>query len=177
MAIYQLDDLVPRVAPTAWVADSAQVIGNVELAEGASVWFNVVLRGDNEVLHVGRGSNIQDGTVVHSDPGYPVTLGDNVTIGHQVMLHGCTVGEGSLVGMGAVVLNGARIGRNCLVGAGALVTEGKVFEDGSLIVGSPAKAVRQMSPEQIQAMHHAAPHYVKNAQRFKAGLQRLDTPQ
>ncbi|MDH5539223.1 MAG: gamma carbonic anhydrase family protein [Rhizobacter sp.] len=177
MAIYQLDEIVPRVAATAWVADSAQVIGNVELDEGANVWFGAVLRGDNEVLRVGRGSNIQDGSVVHSDPGFPLTLGDNVTIGHKVMLHGCTVGDGSLIGIGAVVLNGARIGRNCLVGAGALVTEGKEFPDGSLIVGSPAKAVRQLSPEQIQRVQSAAPHYVNNARRFEAGMKRIDPVQ
>lgn len=177
MAIYQLDELVPRIAATAWVAESAQVIGNVKLDEGASVWFGAVLRGDNEVLHVGRNSNVQDGSVIHSDPGFPVTLGDNVTIGHKVMLHGCTVGDGSLIGIGAVVLNGAQIGRNCLVGAGALVTEGKKFADGTLIVGAPAKAVGELSPEQIERMHHAAPHYVENARRFAAGMKRIDGAQ
>jgi carbonic anhydrase/acetyltransferase-like protein (isoleucine patch superfamily) len=177
MAIYQLDELIPDVADTAWVADSAQVIGNVHLEEGANVWFGATLRGDNEPMRVGRGSNIQDGSVLHSDPGFPLTLGENVTIGHKVMLHGCTVGDGSLVGIGAVVLNGARIGRNCLVGAGALVTEGKEFPDGSLIVGSPAKAVRQLSPEQIQRMQSAAPHYVHNARRYQAGMKRIDASQ
>jgi len=176
MAIYRLDELVPRVAATAWVAESAEVIGNVELDEGASVWFGAVLRGDNEPMHIGRGSNIQDGSVLHSDPGFPLTLGENVTVGHKVMLHGCSIGDGSLVGIGAVVLNGARIGRNSLVGAGALVTEGKDFPEGSLIVGSPAKAVRQLSPEQIQRMQNAAPHYVRNARRYAEGLQRIDAP-
>ena len=173
MAIYQLDDIAPTIAPTAWVADSAQVIGNVELGDGASVWFGAVLRGDNERLTVGAGTNIQDGTVVHSDHGYPVTLGANVTVGHQVMLHGCTVGDGSLIGIQAVLLNGAKIGRNCLVGAGSLVTEGKEFPDGSMIMGTPAKLVRQLTPEQINAMQQGAPHYVENAQRYRAGLVKL----
>ncbi len=170
MAVYQLDQLIPRVASSAWVADSAQVIGNVLLGDNASVWFNVVMRGDNEELRVGRGSNIQDGSVVHSDPGFPVTLGENVTIGHKVMLHGCTVGDGSLIGIGAVVLNGARIGRNCLVGAASLVTEGKEFPDGSLIMGSPAKVVRPLTAEQIEGLQRAAKHYMANARRYRAGL-------
>ena len=176
MAIYQLDQLVPRVARTAWVADSAQVVGNVELGEGVSVWFNVVMRGDNELLRVGRRSNIQDGSVVHSDPGFPVTLGENVTVGHQVMLHGCTVGDGSLIGIQAVVLNGAKIGRNCLVGAGSLVTEGKEFQDGSLIMGSPAKVARALTLQEIEGLQRAAKHYVENARRFRVGL-RLVVPE
>jgi len=173
MAIYQLDDIAPTIAPTAWVADSAQVIGNVELGDGASVWFGAVLRGDNERLTVGAGTNIQDGTVVHSDHGFPVTLGANVTVGHQVMLHGCSVGDGSLIGIQAVVLNGAKIGRNCLVGAGSLVTEGKEFPDGSMIMGTPAKVVRQLTPEQIGALQQGAPHYVANARRYRTGLKKL----
>ena len=173
MAIYQLDDQTPRIAETAWVADSAQVIGNVDLAEGASVWFGAILRGDGEPLRIGRGSNVQDGSVIHADPGFPTTLGENVTIGHQVMLHGCTIGDGSLIGIQAVVLNGAKIGKNCLVGAGALVTEGKEFPDGSMIIGSPAKVVRELTPEQIAGMQRTAPHYVANARRFKAGLKRV----
>ena len=175
MAVYQLDEHVPQLAEGAWVADSAQVIGNVHLAENSSVWFGSVLRGDNEALTVGRNSNIQDGSVVHSDPGFPMTLGDNVTVGHQVMLHGCTVGDNSLIGIKAVVLNGAKIGRNCLVGAGALVTEGKEFPDGSLIIGTPAKAVRQLTPEQIAGLERSAAHYVLNARRFKNGLKKLET--
>ena len=173
MAVYQLDNQTPRIAGSAWVADSAQVIGNVELAEGASVWFGVILRGDSELLSIGRGSNVQDGSMIHADPGFPVMLGENVSIGHQVMLHGCTVGDGSLVGIQSVVLNGAKIGRNCLVGAGSLVTEGKEFPDGSLIMGSPAKLVRPLTPEQLQVLKHAAAHYVANAQRFKAGLKKI----
>jgi carbonic anhydrase/acetyltransferase-like protein (isoleucine patch superfamily) len=173
MAVYQLDEHVPQLAEGAWVADSAQVIGNVRLHENASVWFGSVLRGDNEVLTVGRNSNIQDGSVVHSDPGFPMTLGDNVTVGHQVMLHGCTVGDGSLIGIQSVVLNGAKIGRNCLVGAGSLVTEGKEFPDGSMIMGTPAKVVRQLTPEQIAGLRRAADHYVENALRYRAGLRKI----
>jgi len=173
MAVYQLDTLTPRIADTAWVADSAQVIGNVELADDASVWFGVIMRGDNEPMRVGRGSNIQDGSMVHSDPGFPVTLGENVTICHHVMLHGCTIGDGSLIGIKSVVMNGAKIGRNCLVGAGSLVTEGKEFPDGSMIMGAPAKVVRELTPEQIAGLQRAAAHYVANAQRFRAGLKKI----
>ncbi|MBC7484319.1 MAG: gamma carbonic anhydrase family protein [Rhizobacter sp.] len=173
MAIYRLDEQTPRLAGTAWVAESAQVIGNVELAEDTSVWFGAILRGDNELLRIGKGSNVQDGAVIHSDPGFPVSLGENVSVGHRVMLHGCTVGDGSLIGIGAVVLNGAKIGRNCLVGAGALVTEGKDFPDGSMIIGSPAKAVRELTLEQIEGLRRGAVHYVQNAKRFKAGLVKI----
>jgi carbonic anhydrase/acetyltransferase-like protein (isoleucine patch superfamily) len=173
MALYQLDEQAPRLADGAWVADSAEVIGNVVLEQDANVWFGAILRGDTERLRVGRGSNVQDGSVVHADPGFPVDIGDNVTVGHHVMLHGCSVGDGSLIGIQAVVLNGARIGRHCLVGAGALVTEGKEFPDGSLIVGSPARVVRQLSPEQIEGLKRSAAHYVENARRFRNGLRKL----
>ena len=173
MAIYSLDNHTPRIADTAWVADSAQVMGNVELREGANVWFGSVLRGDTELLCIGRRSNVQDGTVIHSDRGFPMTLGEDVSIGHQVMLHGCTVGDGSLIGIQSVVLNGAKIGRNCLVGAGSLVTEGKEFPDGSLIMGRPAKVVRPLSAEQIDGLKQIALHYVENARRFKAGLKKI----
>lgn len=173
MALYQLEDDIPLVASSAWVADSAQVIGRVELAEDASVWFGAVLRGDNEWLRIGAGSNVQDGSVLHSDMGSPLTLGAFVTIGHQVMLHGCSVGDGSLIGIQSVVLNGAKIGRHCLVGAGSLVTEGKEFPDGSLIMGSPAKVVRALTPEQIERLKLSALGYVDNARRFKAGLKKL----
>ncbi len=173
MAVYSLDGVQPRVAGSAWIADSAQVMGNVELAEGVNIWFGAVLRGDTEVIRVGRGSNIQDGSVLHADVGQPLTIGDDVTVGHQVMLHGCTVGDGSLIGIGAVVLNGARIGKGCLVGAGALVTEGKEFADGSMILGSPAKVVRQLSAQQRDGLRASARHYVDNAQRFGAGLVRI----
>jgi carbonic anhydrase/acetyltransferase-like protein (isoleucine patch superfamily) len=173
MALYQLDQASPRVAATAWVADSAQVIGDVVLHEDSSVWFGAVLRADSDTLTIGRGSNIQDGSVVHADAGFPVTLGEDVTVGHQVMLHGCTVGDGSLIGIQTVVLNGAKIGRNCLVGAGALVTEGKEFPDGSLIIGSPARVVRPLRTEEIEGLRRSAAHYVANAKRFKAGLRRI----
>ncbi len=174
MALYQLDEHAPKLAGGAWVADSAQVIGHVELAENASVWFGAILRGDTELLKIGKGSNVQDGSVVHADVGFPVTLGENVTVGHQVMLHGCTIGDGSLIGIQAVVLNGAKIGKHCLVGAGALVTEGKEFPDGSMILGAPAQVVRQLTPEQIAKLQRSAEHYVANATRFKAGLKKLD---
>jgi carbonic anhydrase/acetyltransferase-like protein (isoleucine patch superfamily) len=173
MALYQLDEHAPRLAAGAWVADSAQVIGNVELGIDASVWFGAILRGDIELLRIGNGSNVQDGSVIHADLGYPVTIGDHVTVGHQVVLHGCTVGDGSLIGIQAVVLNGARIGKHCLVGAGALVIEGKEFPDGSMILGSPAKAVRQLTPEQLDGLRRSAAHYVDNARRFGAGLKRI----
>ena len=173
MALYQLDEHSPQLASGAWVADSAQVIGHVELAENASVWFGAILRGDNELLRIGKGSNVQDGSILHSDPGFPLTLGENVSVGHQAMLHGCTVGDGSLIGIQAVVMNGAKIGRDCLVGAGALVTEGKEFPDGSMILGSPAKVVRPLTPEQIAGLRRGAAHYVTNARRFKNGLKKI----
>ena len=173
MAIYRLDDRVPRLHPSAWVADSATVIGDVELAEESSVWFGAILRGDTDSLRIGRRSNVQDGSVIHADEGVPATLGDEVSIGHLVMLHGCTIGDGSLIGIGAVVLNGARIGKGCLVGARSLVTEGKSFPDGSLIMGSPAVVVRALSAEQIDGLRHIAEHYVANAKRFRAGLTKI----
>ena len=174
MALYELDGVKPRIAATAWVADSAQVIGDVVLEDGASVWFGAVLRGDNATITVGRGSNVQDNSVLHTDDGVPLNIGENVTIGHQVMLHGCTIGAGSLIGIGSVVLNHAVIGERCLVGAGALVTERKVFEAGQMIVGSPAKAVRELSAEQQAGMAGSAPGYVLNAARYAAGLRRID---
>jgi carbonic anhydrase/acetyltransferase-like protein (isoleucine patch superfamily) len=173
MAIYQLDDLTPAVHETAWVADSAQVLGNVRLAEDSSVWFGVVIRGDMDAISVGRGTNIQDNSVLHADHGVPLTIGDHVSVGHQVMLHGCTIGDGSLIGIQAVILNGAKIGKNCLVGAGSLVTEGKEFPDNSMIFGSPAKAVRQLSAEQIEGLKMISDHYIENARRYKAGLKKL----
>lgn len=173
MAIYQLGDDIPRIAASAWVADSAQVIGKVELQEGASAWFGAVLRGDNEWITVGHGSNVQDGSVLHTDIGFPLVIGADVTIGHQVTLHGCSIGDGSLVGIQAVVLNGAKIGRNCLVGAGALVTEGKEFPDGSLIMGAPAKVVRQLGPEQFERIREGAVHYAERVQRYRRGLTKI----
>ncbi|MFW9594642.1 MAG: gamma carbonic anhydrase family protein [Macromonas sp.] len=173
MTIYQLDEHTPQVPPTAFVADSAQVVGRVTLGEGSSVWFNTVIRADNEPMTIGAGSNIQDGSVLPSDTGFPLSVGERVTVGHQVVLHGCTVGDESLIGIGAVVLNGAKIGKHCLVGAGSLVTEGKEFPDGSMILGSPAKVVRQLTPEQIDGLRRSAQHYIANAQRFQAGLKKV----
>ena len=174
MAIYQFGDERPVVSESAWVADSAQVMGRVTLADGASIWYGAVLRGDNDHIRIGLNSNIQDGSVLHADVGKPLVVGENVTVGHQVMLHGCTIGDESLIGIGAVVLNGAKIGKNCLVGAGALVTEGKEFPDGSMIIGAPAKAVRELTPEQIEGLRQSALHYIENARRFKQGLRRID---
>src|SRR5574337_1093579 len=173
MAVYELDGVAPQVDSTAWIADSAEVIGSVSLGADASVWFGCVLRGDTEHMTVGEGSNIQDLSVLHADHGQPLTVGRHVTVGHKVMLHGCTIGDESLIGIGAVVPNGAKIGRNCLVGAGALVNEGKQFPDGSMIVGAPARVVRQLTPEQIEGLKWSAQHYVDNARRFRAGLKKL----
>jgi carbonic anhydrase/acetyltransferase-like protein (isoleucine patch superfamily) len=173
MAIYQLDADSPDIHPSAWVADGAQVMGRVKLAADSSVWFGAVIRGDTSDISVGEGSNVQDGSVLHADVGMPLTIGRHVTIGHQVMLHGCTVGDECLIGIGAVVLNGAKIGNNCLVGARSLVTEGKEFPPGSLIMGSPAKVVRELTPEQIEGLRQSARGYMKNAQRFKAGLKKI----
>jgi carbonic anhydrase/acetyltransferase-like protein (isoleucine patch superfamily) len=174
MAIYELNGQAPDVAETAWVADSAQVMGQVRLEADSSIWFGAVVRGDTASIHIGPGSNIQDGSVLHVDKGRPLHIGARVTVGHMVMLHGCTIGDESLIGIGAVVLNGACIGRHCLVGAGALVTEGKTFPDGSMILGSPARVVRQLTPEQIEGLRQSAQHYVDNAQAYRHGLKRLD---
>jgi carbonic anhydrase/acetyltransferase-like protein (isoleucine patch superfamily) len=174
MAIYKLDDLTPTVHSSAWVADSAQVIGDVHLAENASVWFGAVLRGDTEPIRIGKNSNVQDLSVLHADVGQPLTVGDNVTIGHQVMLHGCTVGDNSLIGIQAVILNGAKIGKNSIVGAGSVVTEGKEFPDNSLILGSPAKVVRVLDDAAAARLKQSAEHYVANGQRFAKGLKRID---
>ena len=156
-----------------WVADSAVVLGKVLLQQDASVWFNAVLRGDNELITVGVGSNVQDGAVLHTDPGYPLVIGPHVTVGHKAMLHGCEIGEGSLIGINAVVLNGAKIGKNCIIGANALVTENKEIPDNSMVLGSPAKVVKTLSDEQGNAIRIGAKHYVENARRFREQL----TPQ
>ncbi len=176
MSIYQLDQWRPEVHPSAFVADSAQVIGQVSLGAEASVWFGCVVRGDTELISIGAGSNIQDASVLHVDYGFPLQVGERVTVGHQVMLHGCCIGDETLIGIGAVVLNGARIGKHCLVGAGALVTEGKEFPDGSLILGSPAKVVRTLTPDQIEGLRASAQHYIENARRYRSGLHRLAAP-
>ncbi|WP_296490828.1 gamma carbonic anhydrase family protein [Rhodoferax sp.] len=173
MAIYEVDGVVPQIAETAWVADSAEVMGDVVLGEEVGIWFGVVVRGDTACIRVGARTNIQDMSVLHADAGMPLAIGAGVTVGHKAVLHGCTIGDDSLVGIGAVVLNGAKIGKGCLVGAGALVTEGKEFPDGSMIIGSPAKAVRQLTPEQLQGLRDSARHYVANARRFKASLHKV----
>lgn len=165
MAIFRFDQQAPRVADSAWVADSATVIGDVDLADGASVWYGAVLRGDNDRIRIGRNSNVQDGSVLHTDRGIELVVEDGVTIGHQCMLHGCHIGSGTLVGIQAVILNRARIGRHCLVGAKSLVTEGKAFPDGSMIMGSPAKVVRPLTPEEIARVAASSAHYVQLAQR------------
>jgi carbonic anhydrase/acetyltransferase-like protein (isoleucine patch superfamily) len=173
MALYELDGVAPQLGTGAWVADSAEVIGNVKLGENASIWFGAVLRGDNETMTIGRNSNVQDMSMLHSDPGSPLTIGENVTIGHQVMLHGCTIGDNSLIGIQAVVLNNAKIGRNSIVGAGSVVTEGKEFPDNSLIFGSPAKVMRTISDEDAARLRHGSDHYVNNAVRYAKGLKKI----
>jgi carbonic anhydrase/acetyltransferase-like protein (isoleucine patch superfamily) len=173
MAIYELDGIAPQLAPGAWVADNATVIGKVEMAENASVWYGCVVRGDSEQIRIGRNSNIQDLSVLHADPGVPLTIGDDVTVGHQVMLHGCTIGDGSLIGIQAVVLNNAKIGRNCVVGAGSVVTEGKEFPDNSLIVGAPAKAIRTLDAEAVAKFQRIPPHYVENAKRHGSRMKKI----
>jgi carbonic anhydrase/acetyltransferase-like protein (isoleucine patch superfamily) len=175
MALYEFNGIGPTIAATAWIAESAQVIGNVHIAEGASIWPGVVIRGDMNVpITIGKNSNIQDNSVLHADDGVPLTVGEGVTVGHLVMLHGCTIGDHSLIGIGAIVLNNAKIGNHCLVGASALVTEGKEFADGSMIIGSPAKAVKELSIEQQEKLKGSAAHYTANAQRFASGLKRID---
>jgi carbonic anhydrase/acetyltransferase-like protein (isoleucine patch superfamily) len=168
--IYSLDGIAPEIAPSAWVAPDANAIGRVRLAAEASVWFGATLRGDNEWIAVGPRSNVQEASVMHTDMGYPLTIGADCTIGHRAMLHGCTIGDGSLIGMGATVLNGARIGRGCLIGACALITEGKEIPDGALVMGSPGKVVRILDAEAQTRLLATAAGYVANAARFRAGL-------
>jgi carbonic anhydrase/acetyltransferase-like protein (isoleucine patch superfamily) len=172
MPIYSLGGAAPQLPPEGryFIAPGAQVIGKVILRDEVSVWFNAVLRGDNDLIEIGARSNIQDGAMVHIDPGFPVSVGEGCTIGHHAILHGCTIGANSLIGMGATLLNGARIGENCLVGAGALITEGKVFEPGHLILGSPARAVRKLDDAAIKELRRPAQGYVDNWKRFVAGL-------
>ncbi len=172
MAIYRFGEDHPQIAPDAWVADSATVLGRVRLGAQSSVWYGAVLRADNDTIEIGARSNVQDGSVLHTDHGIVLRVGSGVTIGHQVMLHGCEVGDGSLIGIGSTVLNGARIGRHCLVGAHSLVTEGKEFPDGALIMGSPAKVVRMLSPEQLERLAFSSAHYVEQAARHR-GAQRI----
>jgi carbonic anhydrase/acetyltransferase-like protein (isoleucine patch superfamily) len=176
MTLYALDDHEPQTGEGVWVAPDANVIGRIVLGAGASVWFGSSLRGDNEQITIGAGTNVQENVVMHTDMGYPLTIGAGCTIGHKAMLHGCTLGENTLIGMGATVLNGAVIGRNCLIGACALITEGKQIPDGSLVMGAPGKIVRQLSEAEIAAFAKTARHYQQNAARFRAGLRRIGTP-
>lgn len=173
MAIYRLGERQPDIHPDAWVAESADLIGSIELARDASVWFHVTMRGDNEPIRIGAGSNVQESCVLHTDPGHPLEVGASVTIGHQAMLHGCTIGDGSLVGIQAIVLNGARIGAECLIGAGALVAEGKEIPPRSVVLGSPGRIVRTLTDEQTATLRDAAARYVARAKLFRASLARV----
>jgi len=171
---YRLGQSSVDVHPESWVAPNATLVGKVKLEQGASVWFGAVLRGDNELIHIGEQSNVQDGTVMHTDMGSPLTVGKGVTIGHNAMLHGCTVGDYSLIGINAVVLNGAKIGKYCIIGANTLIGEGKEIPDGSLVVGSPGKVVRELSEAQKNMLEASAAHYVHNAQRYARDLAEQD---
>lgn len=175
MTVYTLDNKQPQLPPEGeyWIAPNAVVVGDVILKAGASVWFGAVVRGDNDPITIGRDTNIQDGSVLHSDPGEPLTIGDGVTVGHMAMLHSCEIGDNSLIGIGAVILGRAKIGRNCIIGANALITEGKEIPDGSLVMGQPGKVVRELSPEQIDFLKASAQHYVQNWKRYAAGLKTL----
>jgi len=175
MPLYALDGVRPQFEDedSTWIAPGASVIGRIVIGRNVGIWFGSVLRGDTEPIHIGDDTNVQEHTMMHTDPGCPLTIGRGCTIGHRALLHGCTIGDNSLIGMGAIVLNRARIGNNCLVGAGALVTEGKEFPDGSLIVGSPAKVVRALDEAAIAGLRASAAHYVANARRFKKGLSPL----
>jgi carbonic anhydrase/acetyltransferase-like protein (isoleucine patch superfamily) len=175
MAIFELDGIAPELPADGrcWIAENASVIGRVRLKADTSIWFGAVLRGDNEWIELGTRSQIQDNSTLHTDPGFPLAIGENCVIGHNVVLHGCIIGENSLIGMGAIMLNGAKIGRNCLVGAGALVTEGKEFPDNSLIVGSPARAVRTLDDKAIEGIARGADIYVRRWQQYANGLKRI----
>jgi carbonic anhydrase/acetyltransferase-like protein (isoleucine patch superfamily) len=173
MSIYRLGEDSPRLAASAYVAPNAAVIGKVILAEQVTVWFGATLRGDNETINIGAGSNVQDSAVLHTDPGFPLTVGAQVSIGHQAMIHGCSVGEGSLIGIQAIVMNGAIIGKGCLVGAGALITERKVFADGTLIIGAPAKAVRELTAEERENLLKVAANYAERGAYYRTHLQPL----
>ncbi len=174
--IYQIDNRIPQLHDSAWVADNAVVIGSVVMEAGASIWFNCVVRGDNDLIHIGENSNIQDGSVLHTDTGFKLIVGRDCTIGHQVMLHGCEIGEGSLIGIQSVVLNWAKIGRNSIVGAGSVVPEGKVYPDNVLILGSPAVVKRELKPAEYERIRYGAKHYVQNAARYRSSLKALPPP-
>ncbi|MEK1904888.1 MAG: gamma carbonic anhydrase family protein [Pseudomonas sp.] len=167
---YRLGDARVQAHAESWIAPTAAVIGKVRLDKGANVWFGAVLRGDNELIHIGENSNVQDGTVMHTDMGFPLTLGQGVTVGHNVMMHGCTVGDYSLIGINAVILNGAKIGKYCIIGANSLIAEGKEIPDGSLVMGSPGKVVRELTEQQKKMLEGSAAHYVHNAQRYARDL-------
>lgn len=173
MPIYRIGAKTPQIDPTAWIAPNATVIGDVRLAAHSSVWWNCVLRGDNDPITVGENSNVQDGSILHTDDGIPLTIGRNVTVGHRVMLHGCTIGDGSLIGMGAIVLNSVVIGKNCLIGAGSLIPEGKVIPDNSLVVGSPGRVVHELSEKHLARIAHSAEHYVVNADNYRRFLEEI----
>ena len=173
MSVFRLADRSPRIDPAAWIAPSATVIGDVSIKAGASVWWNAVLRGDNDPIVIGERTNIQDGSVLHTDEGVPLTLGRDITVGHMVMLHGCTVGDGSLIGIGSIVLNRATIGRHCLIGANSLIPEGKTIPDRSLVMGSPGKVVRELSDEEVARLLYSAQHYVDNATRYRTLLEEI----
>ncbi|NVO22933.1 gamma carbonic anhydrase family protein [Donghicola mangrovi] len=170
MTLYALDGIAPEIAEDTWIAPDANLIGKIVVEEGGSVWFGCTLRGDNEEIRVGKGSNVQENCVLHTDMGYPLVIGEGCTIGHKAMLHGCTIGDNTLIGMGATILNGAKIGNNCLIGAGALVTENKVIPDGSLVMGAPGKVVREMTPEGIEGLKKSAIGYQNNMRRFREGM-------
>ncbi|MFA8443061.1 gamma carbonic anhydrase family protein [Yoonia sp.] len=170
MSLYALGETAPQVDATAWVAPGSHIIGDIVLAAQTSVWFGCTLRGDNERITIGAGSNVQENCVMHTDMGFPLSIGAGCTIGHKAMLHGCVIGENSLIGMGATVLNGAVIGKNCLIGAGALITEGKVIPDGSLVMGAPGKVVRELDAAAINGLRASALHYQENAARFRRDL-------
>jgi len=171
--IYSLDGIAPQIAGSAWVAPDANLIGKIVVEDEASIWFGATLRGDNEEIRVGRGSNVQENCVLHTDMGFPLVIGPDCTIGHKAMLHGCIIGEGSLIGMGATILNGAKIGKGCLIGAGALITEGKEIPDGSLVMGAPGKVVRQLDEAGLARLRASAAGYRANARRFAAGLRAI----
>lgn len=173
MSLYTLNDKSPIVADDAWIAPGCYVIGDVSLEAKTSVWFGTTLRGDNERITIGAGTNVQENSVMHTDMGFPLGIGAGCTIGHKVMLHGCTIGENTLIGIGAIVLNGAVIGKNCLIGAGALITEGKHIPDGSLVMGAPGKVVRELDETAIEGLRRSALNYQENAARFASGLKRL----
>ncbi len=171
MAIYELEGIGVEWSPEAcFVADSAELIGRVRLEPGASIWFGAVLRGDNEIVHIGRNSNVQDGCICHTDMGFPMTLGEGCTVGHRAVLHGCTIGRNSLIGIGAILLNGSKIGENCIIGAGALVTEGREIPDNSLVIGAPGRVAREVTEEETAAIRASAVHYADNGRRYKKGL-------